>query len=96
MLAQLSADVRYAARIALRRRWVSLTILLSVGFGIAGTTAIFAVIDRILVRTLPVVEPERVVWLRTADLQVGRVRRQAHPGDAFDWRERATVFRAVG
>ena len=96
MLAQMSADVRYAARIALRRRWVSLTILLSVGFGIAGTTAIFAVIDRILVRTLPVVEPERVVWLRTADRQVGRVRRQAHPGDAFDWRERATVFRAVG
>ena len=95
-LSQVSADVRFAARIALRRKWVSLAILLTIAFGIAGTTAIYAVIDRILLRELPVVEPERVVWLRTTDSKIGRVARGANPGDAFDWRERASVFEAFG
>src|SRR5688572_3838922 len=72
VLAQTATDVRYAARIALRRRWVSLAILLSIGFGIAGTTAIFAVIDRVLLRPLPVSEGHRAVWIRTMDSGDGR------------------------
>jgi predicted permease len=56
----------------------------------------FAVIDRILLRELPVVDPDRVVWLRTTDSKIGRVARGANPGDAFDWRERASVFEAFG
>ena len=96
MLSQISTDVRFAARIAMRRKWVSLAILLSIAFGIAGTTAIGAVIDRVLLRKLPVVDPGRVVWLRTTDSKIGRVARGANPGDAFDWRERASVFEAFG
>ena len=96
MFAQIAIDLRYAARIALRRKWVSVSVIASMGFGIAGTTAIVAVIDRILLRPLPVVNPERVVWLHGNDLKLGRVGRGANPGDAFDWRERARVFSAVG
>jgi len=96
VLPQITTDVRFAARIALRRRWVSLAILMSIAFGIAGTTAIFAAIDRILLRSLPVVDPDRVVWLRTTDSKLGRTLRGANPGDAFDWRERAAAFEAVG
>lgn len=96
MLPQITTDVRFAVRIALRRRWVSLAILLTVAFGIAGTTAMFAVIDRILLRELPVVDPSRVVWLRTTDSKIGRVARGANPGDAFDWHARASVFEAFG
>ena len=96
VLAHVTTDVRYATRIALRRRWGSLAILLSFGFGIAGTTAMFAVLDRILLRPLPVVDEERAVWLRTFDAADGRVRTGANPGDAFDWRERASAFSAIG
>jgi predicted permease len=96
VLAQLATDLRYAARIALRRKWVSLAVVLSIGLGIAGTTAIVAVIDRILLRELPVDAPNRVVWLRTTDSRRGRTTRGANPGDAFDWRARSTAFSAVG
>ena len=96
MLAQIATDVRYAARIALRRRWVSFAILLSIGFGIAGTTAVFAIVDRVLLRPLPVNDGHRAVWVRTLDSRDGRVRPGANPGDAFDWRERATSFSAIG
>jgi hypothetical protein len=77
-------------------KWVSVAVIASMGFGIAGTTAIVAVIDRILLRPLPVAEPDRVVWLRGNDSELGRVGRGANPGDAFDWRERARTFSAVG
>jgi predicted permease len=96
VLTHVATDLRYAARIALRRRWVSLAIVLSIAFGSAGTTAIFAVIDRILVRPLPVADSERAVWLRTVDSRDGRVRPGANPGDAFDWRARASSFAALG
>ena len=96
MLAQVATDLRYAARIALRRKWVSLAVVLSIGLGIAGTTAIVAVIDRILLRELPTDDPNRVVWLRTTDSRQGRTRPFANPGDAYDWRARASVFSAVG
>ena len=96
MFAHFATDVRYATRIALRRPWVSLAVMTSIALGIAGTTAIFAVIDRILLRELPVIEPERAVWLRPFDSRDGRVRQMSNPGDAFDWRERATGFSAIG
>jgi putative ABC transport system permease protein len=96
VFARVATDVRFAARIALRRKWVSLAVVLSIAFGISGTTAIAAVIDRILLRTLPIPHAERVVWLRTHDAQLGRTAFGANPGDAFDWRERAKVFSAVG
>ena len=96
MLAQVVTDLRYAARIALRRKWVSLAVVLSIGLGIAGTTAIVAVIDRILLRELPVDGPGRVVWLRTTDSRRGRTALGANPGDAYDWRDRGRMFAAVG
>lgn len=96
MFDRAATDLRYAARIAIRRKWVSAAIVLSVAFGIAGTTAIAAVIQRVLLRSLPIVDPERVVWLRTANNRLGRVAHGANPGDAFDWRTRGTMFSAVG
>ena len=68
MFAHLATDLRYATRIALRRRWVSLAVVTSIALGIAGTTAIFAVIDRILLRELPVIEPERAVCIPSSTL----------------------------
>ena len=96
MLTRLATDLRYATRIALRRKWVSSAVVLSIGLGIAGTTAVIAVVDRILLRSLPVTGAERVVWLRTTDARAGRVKQGANPGDAFDWRARAPMFSAVG
>ena len=92
MLGQLSTDVRYAMRIARRRKWVSAAIVVSVAFGIGGATAIFAVIDRVLLRPLPVPSPEQVVWIRTTDSKLARVAKGMTPGDAYDVRTRATSF----
>ena len=60
----LARDVRLVLR-ALRRSPVfTAVIVLSLGLGIGATTAVFSVVDNLLVRPLPVAQPEQLVTLR--------------------------------
>jgi predicted permease len=54
-------DIRYALRALARTPGFTVTIVLTLGVGIGATTAIFATLDRLLLRSLPVESPERLV-----------------------------------
>ena len=54
-------DVRYALRTLRMNRLFAAMAILSLGVGIGGNTAIYSFMDAILVRTLPVREPESLV-----------------------------------
>ena len=56
-------DLRYALRQLARRPGLSVVVIVMLALGIGATTAIFSVYDAILVRPLPVPEPERLVNL---------------------------------
>jgi len=56
-------DVRYALRLIAKAPGSSVTILLSLAFGIGVNAAIFSLADQALLRTLPVPEPETLVQL---------------------------------
>ncbi len=57
----LGQDVRLALRGMAGSRGASIAVLLSLALGIGAVTAIFSVIDGLLLRKLPVIEPERLV-----------------------------------
>src|SRR5215208_1054096 len=60
-LESLGADVRYAVR-ALRASPVfALVTILSLGLGIGANTAIFSLINAVVLRTLPVTRPEELL-----------------------------------
>jgi len=54
-------DVRFSARSFIRDRSFTLTAVLSLALGIGATTAIYSLVDQIVLRSLPVDHPERLV-----------------------------------
>ena len=55
--------MRYALRLLRRSPAFTTVALLSLGLGVGANTAIFALIDTVLLKSLPVVEPERLVFV---------------------------------
>ncbi|HEY2819578.1 MAG TPA: ABC transporter permease [Candidatus Acidoferrum sp.] len=77
-------DFVFAGRV-LRKNWFStLVILISLGIGIGANSAIFSVVDTLLLRPLPYPEPERLagIWLHSPAL--GIFRDWPSPGEYLD------------
>src|SRR5580693_3720523 len=62
-----AADVRYAIRLLLKTPAVTLVAVLSLALGIGANTAIFGVINALLLRSLPVEDPARLVKIGALD-----------------------------
>jgi predicted permease len=60
---QLGQDLRYAFRTIAANRLFTALVVLSLGLGIGANTAIFSFVDAILLRSLPVAEPDSLVVL---------------------------------
>ena len=63
LLGELRGDVGYAFRLLRRSPAFTLVALLSLGLGIGANTAIFSLIDTVLVKTLPVDDPQRLFFV---------------------------------
>jgi predicted permease len=68
-------DVRFAARSMRRNPTFAAAAVLSLGLGIGANTALFSVLDGLLLRLLPVEDPQRLVVLRDTSND-----RFTHPG----------------
>src|ERR1700722_1165795 len=85
-------DVVFAGRV-LRKNWFStLVILISLGIGIGANTAIFSVVDALLLRPLPYPQPDRLagVWLHSP--AIGIFRDWPSPGQYIDLRNENHSF----
>jgi predicted permease len=95
----LGRDVRYGARLLRRTPGFALMAVLTLGLGIGASTALFSVVEGVLLRALPYPEPDRIVRL----LQVNSARsgapnsRSGNIADpnVIDWRERTRGFEAI-
>lgn len=63
MLARFQQDLKYALRASLRQPVISLAIIVTMALGIGTTTAIFSVVNALLLRTLPYPHPDRLIYL---------------------------------
>src|SRR5579863_10505983 len=64
LLEVLTQDLRYALRMMRRSPGFTLVALLSLGFGIGTNTAIFSIVDALLLQSLPVTDADHLVVMR--------------------------------
>jgi predicted permease len=67
-------DLRYGFRMLLKQKGLTSVALLSLALGIGANTALFSIVDAMLLKMLPVKEPERLVLFKTVapqDFSVG-------------------------
>ena len=90
-------DVRFAARTLTKQRGFTLAVLLTLALGIGATTAIFSVVDGVLLRPLPYPNHDRLVLVWGTARLGGepQVDLPFPPGNFTDLRERSRSFEAL-
>src|ERR1700730_5942852 len=66
-MATILNDLQYAMRQLRKTLGFTLVCVLTLALGIGANTAVFSVMNAVLLRSLPVADPESVVYLRTSD-----------------------------
>jgi putative ABC transport system permease protein len=83
-------DLRYGLRMLLKNPGFTTIAVLTLALGIGANTAIFSVVNVVLLRPLPYAEPERLVWLWDTQPQLPTA--PASLPDFLDWKEQNRSF----
>lgn len=86
-------DVKYGARNLLKHPGLTALALITLALGIGANTAIFSVVNAVVLRPLPYAEPERLITL--FETMPGSDHRSVAPGNFFDWRAQNKTFDAM-
>ncbi|AHG88138.1 permease [Gemmatirosa kalamazoonensis] len=86
-------DLRYAARLLRRAPGFAAVVIATLTVGIGAVTAIFTVVNAVLLRPLPFHEPERVVQVWSGS--GARAHGPTSPANFLDWRAATSAFDAV-
>jgi putative ABC transport system permease protein len=89
-------DFRYALRTLRRTPSFTLAAVACLALGIGANTAIFSVIDGILLRPLPFSDPASLVMVWETDPSQGRDRNVVSPANYLDWRAQSSSFADIG
>jgi putative ABC transport system permease protein len=86
------ADLRYAVRSFLKNPAFSIACILTLALGIGANTAIFSVVDAVLLRRAPFADIDRLVMVWETDRNTGTTREPASLPDFLDIKERARTL----
>jgi putative ABC transport system permease protein len=90
-----AGQFQYALRTLARSRGFTIVAILTLSLGIGANSAIFSVVNAVLLQPLPYADPDRLVLLWGADRAGGDRRSQISFTDMDDWRKQNHVFEDV-
>ncbi|MGH9936410.1 MAG: ABC transporter permease [Blastocatellia bacterium] len=88
-------DLRYGARMLLKNPGFTLIVLLTLSLGIGANTAIFSVVNAVMLRQLPFSNADRLVRLSESNLERGWPDFGVSHPNFLDWRARNQTFEAM-
>jgi len=88
-------DLRYGARILLKQPAVTLVAVVTLALGIGANTAIFSLVNSILLRPLPFRDPDNVVLLLQASPKLGLASWGVSQADFAAYREQNRSFESI-
>jgi putative ABC transport system permease protein len=96
MMGNLFQDVRYGFRMLWKSPGFTLVAVVALALGIGANTAIFSVVNAVLLRSLPFPDPERLVSVGAVNVKKGGdALSGASPADFLDWKAQADSFEAI-
>ena len=89
---ELGQDLRYGARLLRKAPGYALVVILTLALGIGANTAIFSVVDAVLLRPLPYADPDRLALVYAQNPDRSLPRFSVSYADWLDWRKQNRVF----
>ncbi|MEM8959945.1 MAG: ABC transporter permease [Acidobacteriota bacterium] len=89
-------DLRYSVRMLLKRPGFTIVAVLTMALGIGANTALFSVIDGVLLEPPPYPQPNRVMVIDETNIEAGLPRFAASPANYADFRDENQTFAALG
>ncbi|HEY0566319.1 MAG TPA: ABC transporter permease, partial [Terriglobales bacterium] len=86
-------DMRVCFRQLRKAPGFALTTILTLGLGIGATTAIFSLVNTVLLKPLPFQQQEKLAWVTSWDSRFGRAEAMSYP-DFLDYRSQQKSFSA--
>ena len=83
-------DIRFAGRLLVKNRWFTVMAVVVLALGIGANNAVFTIVNGVLLRNLPVPQPDEIMFLGTRDTQ-GR-NQGVSLRDFEDWRAATRTF----
>ena len=92
MLTDFVQDLKYGARVLMRSRGFAIAAVLTLSIGIGATTAIFSVVNGVLLRPVPFADIDRLTMVWETDRNTGTNREPASFPDFIDLKDRSRQF----
>lgn len=94
-LERFGQDLRYALRTARKNPGFTIITVLTLGLGIGVNTAVFSVVNTVLLRKPPYADPDRLVTLHQKFPKLGDISMGVCPAEYLDYRDRTRAFSAL-